>query len=50
VGVSIEEADIADLEGLIDTDDLPKEFKTSYEKLLKGSYNHLKNFNKQLGR
>ena len=50
VGVTIEETDIADLEEIIESGDLPEEFKTSYEKLLKGSYNHLKNFNKQLGR
>jgi len=47
VGVIIEEADIADLQSILDAG-VPSDFATVYENLLKGSYNHLKAFNKVL--
>jgi len=49
VGVTIEETDIADLERILE-EDTPKDFAKKYQNLLKGSYNHLKAFNNQLGR
>ena len=49
VGVTIEETDIADLERILE-EDTPKDFAKKYQNLLKGSFNHLKAFNSQLGR
>jgi hypothetical protein len=49
VGVTIEEKDIADLEEKLDSN-LPKDFAKRYQNLLNASYNHLKAFNRQLGR
>ena len=48
VGVLIEEVDIADLEELVT--DVPADFKVIYDNLLRGSYNHLNAFNRQLAR
>jgi len=50
VGVIIEEKDIADLEELLAEDDIPTDIETSYSRLLKGSYNHLRAFNRQLNK
>ena len=49
VGVAIEEVDIADLEDILNTG-VPEDFTMIYENLLKGSYNHLNAFNRQLAR
>lgn len=47
VGVMIEEVDIADLNGLLETK-LPEDIELVYEHLLNGSYHHLEAFNAQL--
>ena len=49
VGVAIEEVDIADLEDMLNAG-VPEDFTMIYENLLKGSYNHLNAFNRQLAR
>ncbi len=49
VGVTIEETDIADLEDILNAG-VPEDFKIVYENLLRGSYNHLNAFNRQLAR
>ena len=49
VGVAIEEVDIADLEDMLN-EGVPEDFTLIYENLLKGSYNHLNAFNRQLDR
>jgi len=46
VGVLVEETDIADLEEKIEG--VPEDIENVYNKLLKGSYNHLDAFNKNL--
>ncbi len=51
IGVAIEERDISELETILDSEsELPTDIKNVYSNLLKGSYNHLKAFNRQLGR
>jgi len=50
VGVTIEEKDISELEGLTEDSQNPQDLTNIYQNLLKGSYNHLKAFNRQLGR
>jgi len=47
VGVEIEETDIEDLEELLEAD-LDKDVEKVYSRILKGSYNHLRSFNRQL--
>ena len=47
VGVAIEEVDIADLEDILN-DGVPEDFTLIYENLVKGSYNHLNAFNRQI--
>ncbi len=47
VGVIVEETDIADLEALLEST-IPSDFEHVYGNLLKGSYNHLKAFNRQI--
>ncbi|MBU1668947.1 DUF2202 domain-containing protein [bacterium] len=49
VGVMVEETDIADLKELIEAG-LPSDIERVYNNLLKGSYNHLAAFNRQLAR
>ena len=49
VGVMIEETDISDLKDILDAG-VPSDFETVYQNLLKGSYNHLNAFNRQLSR
>ena len=49
VGVIVEETDIADLQELIDAG-VPSDVENVYNNLLKGSYNHLAAFNRQLSR
>jgi len=48
VGVTIEETDIADLEEKIDG--APSDIVRVYNRLLRGSYNHLRAFNANLGK
>jgi len=48
VGVTIEETDIADLEEKIDR--APSDIARVYSRLLRGSYNHLRAFNRNLNR
>jgi len=47
VGVAIEETDIADLEEKIEN--APSDIARVYSRLLRGSYNHLRAFNRNLG-
>ncbi len=48
--MAIEERDISELETILDSEsELPTDIKNVYSNLLKGSYNHLKAFNRQLG-
>jgi len=49
VGVMVEETDIADLEDILKAG-VPTDFEITYQNLLKGSYNHLNAFNRQLAR
>lgn len=49
VGVMVEETDIADLKELLDAG-VPSTIQKVYQNLLKGSYNHLNAFNRQLSR
>ena len=49
MGVEIEELDISDIENILNAG-VPEDFERVYEKLLKGSYNHLNAFNRQLAR
>jgi len=49
VGVTIEETDITDLENRLNGE-IPANIQKSYQNLLRASYNHLKAFNRQLGR
>jgi len=49
VGVAIEETDIDDLETLL-SDEIPSDVEKVYNNLLKGSYNHLRSFNRQLSK
>ena len=48
VGVAIEEMDIADIENMLQETDKP-DIQRVLLNLLRGSYNHLKAFNKHLG-
>ena len=50
VGIEIEETDIEDLEELLNAEVLNKTVENLYNRLLKGSYNHLGSFNRQLNR
>jgi hypothetical protein len=47
VGVEIEETDIEDLEELLDGE-LEEDVEKVYSRILRGSYNHLRSFNRQL--
>jgi hypothetical protein len=47
VGVTIEEVDIADLEAK--TEGAPSDIQRVFKNLLRGSYNHLRAFNRSLG-
>ena len=49
VGIEIEETDIEDLEALLDSDINEKVEKT-YSRILRGSYQHLRSFNRELNK
>ena len=49
VAVEIEETDINDLETILE-DELPADMERVYNHLLRGSYNHLRAFNRQLSK
>ena len=49
VGVIVEEKDIADLEALLESS-IPSDFERVYSNLVRGSYKHLRAFNRQLSK
>jgi len=49
VGVIVEETDIEDIQKILDAG-VPNDFEKVYTNLLKGSYNHLDAFNRQLAK
>jgi hypothetical protein len=47
VGIEVEETDIEDLEALLDSN-IEEDVEKVYSRILRGSYNHLRSFNREL--